>query len=40
VGIVVGGLTGLRSIVMISYYGIEEVWSTINYDGPVNAQIK
>ena len=40
IGKVVGGLTGLRSIVMISYYGIEEVWSTINYDGPVNAQIK
>ena len=40
VGLVVGGLTGLRSIVMISYYGIQEVWSTINYDGPVNAQIK
>ena len=40
VGIVVGGLTGLRSIVMISYYGIDDVWKSIHYDGPVNAQLK
>ncbi|MCD6544987.1 MAG: hypothetical protein J7K34_10825 [Flavobacteriaceae bacterium] len=39
-GIVVGGLTGLRSIVMISYYGIDDVWKSIHYDGPINAHIK
>ncbi len=38
-GKIVGGLTGLRSIVLISYYGIEDVWPSINYHGPVNAQI-
>jgi len=40
IGKVVGGLTGLRSIVMISYYATEDVWSSINYDGPVNAQMQ
>ncbi len=40
IGKIVGGLTGLRSIVMISYYGIEDVWKSIRYDGPVNAQIQ
>jgi len=40
VGKLVGGLTGLRSLVLISYYGIEDVWPTINYEGPINAQLK
>lgn len=31
----VGGLTGLRALSMISYYNIEEVMSEINYDGPI-----
>ncbi len=35
VGKIVAGLTGLRSLVLISYYGIDEVWPTINYDGPI-----
>ncbi len=38
VGKLVGGLTGLRSLVLISYYGIDEVWTTINYDGPIKPQ--
>jgi len=40
IGKVVGGLTGLRSIVMVSYYATEDVWLSINYDGPVNAQVQ
>lgn len=40
IGKIIGGLTGLRSIVMISYYGIDDVWKSIHYDGPVNAQLK
>lgn len=35
VGKIVAGLTGLRSLVLISYYGIDEVWPTINYNGPI-----
>jgi len=35
VGKIVAGLTGLRSLILISFYGIDEVWATINYDGPV-----
>lgn len=35
IGKVVAGLTGLRSLILISYYGIDEVWATINYDGPI-----
>ncbi len=38
IGTIVAGLTGLRSLVLISYYGIEEVWPTINYDGPIKPQ--
>ena len=30
----VAGLTGLRSLVFIAYYGIPVVWEEINYDGP------
>ncbi len=40
IGKIVAGLTGLRSLVLISYYGIDQVWPTIHYDGPVNAQLK
>lgn len=40
IGKVVAGLTGLRSLVLISYYGIEGVWPRINYKGPVNAQLE
>ncbi len=36
IGKIVGGLTGLRALVFVSYYGIDEAWSTINYDGPLN----
>lgn len=38
IGKIVAGLTGLRSLVLISYYGIDEVWPTINYDGPIKPQ--
>lgn len=31
----VAGLTGLRSLVFIAYYGIPVVWEEINYDGPI-----
>jgi len=40
VGKIVAGLTGLRSLILISYYGIEEVWTTINYNGPIKHQIQ
>ena len=30
-----GGLTGLRSLVLIAYYGMPEVWENISYDGPL-----
>jgi len=39
VGKIVAGLTGLRSLILISYYGIEEVWPNINYDGPIKSNI-
>ena len=32
---IVGGLTGLKSLVFIAYYGIEDVWKEIHYDGPI-----
>lgn len=32
---VVGGLNGLKSICFISFYGIEDVWKTIKYEGPL-----
>ena len=38
IGKVIAGLTGLRSLVLISYYGIDEVWPMINYDGPIKPQ--
>ncbi|MCK5679081.1 MAG: hypothetical protein KAH72_11485 [Flavobacteriaceae bacterium] len=38
IGKIVAGLTGLRSLVLISYYGIDEVWPTIKYDGPIKSQ--
>lgn len=31
---VVGGVSGLKSLCFISFYGIEEVWKTIKYEGP------
>ncbi len=31
---VVGGVNGLKALCFIAYYGIEEVWGTINYKGP------
>ncbi len=40
VGKIVAGLTGLRSLILISYYGIEEVWPNINYDGPIKSKLK
>lgn len=36
IGMVVAGLSGLKSIVFIAYYGIEDVWTTIDYQGPIN----
>jgi hypothetical protein len=32
---VVAGLTGLKSLVFIAYYGIPIVWKEINYNGPI-----
>ena len=32
---IVAGLTGLRSLVFIAYYGIPVVWKEINYEGPI-----
>lgn len=32
---IVSGLTGLKSLVFIAYYGIDTVWENINYDGPI-----
>ncbi len=40
IGKIVGGLTGLRSLILISYYGIEDIWPTIQYDGPINNRVK
>ena len=31
----VAGLTGLRSLVFIAYYGMPVVWEEINYEGPI-----
>ena len=39
-GKISGGLTGLRSLILIAYYGIEDVWEEIGYDGPANAHLK
>ncbi len=30
-----GGLTGLRSLIFISFYGIPAVWESIQYEGPI-----
>jgi hypothetical protein len=32
---IVAGLTGLKSLVYIAYYGIPAVWNEIDYDGPI-----
>jgi len=40
IGKIVAGLTGLRSLILISYYGIDEVWPIINYDGPIKSKLK
>ena len=40
VGKIAGGLTGLRSLVLIAFYNIENLWPEIGYDGPVNAHLK
>ncbi len=32
--VVIAGLTGLRTLICISYYTMEEVWSEIGYEGP------
>ena len=32
---IVAGLTGLRSLVFIAYYGIPVVWKEINYEGQI-----
>lgn len=35
ISMLVAGLTGLRSLVFIAYYGIPTVWREINYEGPI-----
>jgi|GEM_PF-2678722 len=40
IGKIVAGLTGLRSLIFISYYSIDNIWPTINYNGPINLSIK
>lgn len=40
IGKIVAGLTGLRSLILISYYGIDEVWPNINYEGPIKSKLK
>ena len=37
VGKIVGGITGMRSLILIAYYGLDEVWESIHYDGPLTA---
>ncbi len=36
VGTIVAGITGLRSLILISYYGIDQIWEEIDYEGPLN----
>jgi len=35
VKLIVGGFTGIRSLVMISYYSMPQTWPLINYSGPL-----
>ena len=37
---IVGGITALRSLVFIAYYGIPEVWKEIDYEGPIVSKLK
>jgi hypothetical protein len=37
---IVGGLTGLKSLIFIAYYGIPVVWEEISYDGPIVKNVK
>ncbi len=30
-GKITGGMTGIRSLILISYYGIDEIWNDIHY---------
>lgn len=32
---IISALTGLRTLCFISYYSLKEVWTSINYDGPI-----
>jgi len=32
---IAGGVTGLRSLVLIAFYSLPEVWEEINYAGPL-----
>lgn len=32
---IIAGFTGLRSLMMVSYYSMEQTWSNINYKGPL-----
>ena len=32
---IIGGFTGIRSLIMISYYSMSQNWSSINYTGPI-----
>lgn len=34
-GKIVAGLTGLRSLTLISYYGLEQIWPQINYNNAI-----
>ncbi|MCF6213824.1 MAG: hypothetical protein L3J45_07355 [Flavobacteriaceae bacterium] len=35
IGKIVAGLTGLRSLTLISYYGLEQIWPQINYTNSI-----
>lgn len=35
IGKIVSALTGLRTLCFIAFYSIKEVWTSINYDGPI-----
>lgn len=32
---IVAGLTGIRSLIFVSYYSMPQVWGRLNYDGPI-----
>ncbi len=32
---ITAGFTGLRNLIMVSYYSMNNTWDDINYDGPI-----